>query len=283
MYILNNPKVITYIDYAPQFNGINVPEFGEETVEPRASRSAVNRSNFIVHFGLAGEGVFTTDGKEYRITSGKAFLITPKNLVKYESAGGNWTYCWIALSGTDCETLFEQCGFTGKAVFDYEPEDIAPLLKMNESLRNGSYCRNASVFSVQAKEMCYNVFANCAKKLRTETPKQPALSLSIIDTAVTYMRRNLHKPLNITELCNELHISRTYFSTLFEESLKQSPYQYLKNLRIQNASEMLLNDCNLHVCEIAEMVGFSSSAQFCKAFKKVTGLQPSEFRKKYLK
>lgn len=281
MYILHNENVLTYLDYAPVYNGLNVAEFGKETVLPKVS-SPSYRNNYILHFVLDGEGIFVCDGKSYAVPRGKAFVITPKNLVRYDPVGGkNWTYCWISLSGTDCEALFEQCGLTGLHVLDYDPRDIARLSEMIEQIAVGSYQKNPCVFSVLVNEMCFNVFGNLAKKLRTETPDSPGLSVSIINTAIAYMRRNLHKQLNVTSLCRELHVSRTYFSTLFERTLNKSPYRYLNNLRIQRASELLLSEKNLHVCEIAEMVGFSSAAQFCKAFRKQTSFQPSAFRRKY--
>ena len=137
-------------------------------------------------------------------------------------------------------------------------------------------------YPLAALSMSFEVLKNCAARLRVDEPKKQ-VSSSIVYTAVAYMQANLHKPMSISALCADLCISRTYFSTLFETTLKQPPYQYLQNLRIQKASELLLSDLNRHVYEIAEMVGFSSTAQFCKAFHKVIGCRPSEFRIKYQK
>lgn len=97
------------------------------------------------------------------------------------------------------------------------------------------------------------------------------------------MQNNLSKPLNVTDLCRELGVSRSYFTTLFKRTLKQSPYKYILNLRIQQSSELLISDKNLFIYTIAELVGFSSVEQFCKVFYKLNGCTPSEFRKRYLK
>ena len=285
MYIIHNEKVLTYIDYQPVYKGLNVTEFGEETNDCDSHNSALcYRHNHIVHFVLEGTGCFYRDGKTFSLSKGKAFVITPENLIRYEAEKGkSWTYCWISFSGTDCDTLFEQCGFTDEtAVFDFEEEDIAPLKKYLSVLREGS-AANAPVFALSVCAMCFEVLRNCAAKLRCGEPKDQGMSSSIIDTAVAYMQANLHKPMNVAQLCRELGISRTYFSTLFESTLKQPPYQYLQNLRIQRASELLLSDKNLHVYEVAEMVGFSSTAQFCKTFHKILGCRPSQFRIKYSK
>ena len=285
MYILSNDSVLTYLNYSPIYKGINIIEFGKETNSTTAlNKTPQQRKNFIIHFILNGQGTFWCDGNKYFLSPGKAFIITPKNYVKYGAdPKTEWTYCWLAFSGTDCTTLFKQCGFSDKThVFDYEESDIESLLHALDSLQNGTYEKNENIFTLQTSEMCFRTLSNCAKKLQTDTPSTPAMSESIIDAAVAYMQNNLHQSFNISTLCKKLNISRTYFSMLFETTLQQSPYQYLLNLRIQRASELLLNDKNLHICEIAEMVGFLSSAQFCKTFHKLIGLKPSEFRSKYL-
>lgn len=280
MYIIRNEKVFTYIDYMPVFKGLNVTEFGEETCGIH-NKALCYRHNYIVHFVLSGTGIFHRDGKTHLLSPGKAFVITPKNLIRYGAdTGREWTYCWISFSGTDCDTLFNQCGFTEKnAVFDFSEEDIAPLRQFLETLKKENPS-NPQSFSLAVQAMSFEVLHRCAAKLRTEEPKEQGSSF-IIDTAVAYMQANLHKPMNISTLCRELSISRTYFSTLFEATLKQPALSVPANLRIQRASELLLKDAGLHVYEVAEMVGFSSAAQFCKTFYKILGCNPSEYRRTY--
>lgn len=283
MHIIHNKNVLTYIEYSPSFKGFNVIEFGEETTD-RCSQPGVltYRNNYILHFVLDGKGIFCRDRKTYELSAGKAFVITPHNLIRYASAQpGNWTYCWIAFSGSDCDKLFLQCGLSDEtAVFDFTDEDIAPLRVLLDRIRNDPPA-NTSAFEMEVNAMSYNVLSKCAAKLCRGETRDGNLSSSIVDTAIAYMQENLFKPINISTLCKELNVSRTYFSTLFESVLRQTPYRYLQNIRIQRASELLLNDRNLRIYEIAEAVGFSSVAQFCKVFHKLTGSSPSAFRENY--
>ena len=85
MYIIHNEKVLTYIDYQPVYKGLNVTEFGEETNDCDSHNSALcYRHNHIVHFVLEGTGCFYRDGKTFSLSKGKAFVITPENLIRYE-------------------------------------------------------------------------------------------------------------------------------------------------------------------------------------------------------
>lgn len=283
MHIIRKENILTYIDYLPIYKGLNIVEFGEETNSRENFKGTLcYRYNHIVHFVLDGHGEFHCNDKIYHLSAGQAFVITPQDLIRYEAAENeSWTYCWLAFSGSDCQTLFEQCGFKTTAVFNFQDEMIAPLRKMAAQLRIETPT-NENAYALSVASMAYEVLKNCALVLQPQEPKSNALSSSIVDTAISYMQANFHKPINISILCSELNISRTYFSTLFESTMKQSPYQFLQNIRIQRAAELLLNDQNLRVYEVAEMVGFSSVAQFCKTFQKLHLIRPSDFREKYL-
>ena len=175
--------------------------------------------------------------------------------------------------------MFEKCGFSENVVFDFTEDIIKPLLeKLAENNSADEIVKPA--FSLSVNAMAFEVLSNCASFLKPNEKNQK-VSSSIIDTAVLYMKNNMHRSINISMMCKELRISRTYFSALFESTMKTSPYAYLLNLRMQRASELLLSDKELKVYEIAEIVGFSSQAQFCKTFSKLTGVSPLKFKSKY--
>lgn len=284
MHLIKNKNQIIYIEYSPIYKGLNVVEFGEETnTYEHFTSTLCYRNNHIVHFVLDGQGEFYCNNRNYQLSAGQAFVITPKDLIKYGPAkNDSWTYCWLAFSGVDCDILFKQCGFNKAPVFTFNKEIIEPLLKMIENLRNATPT-NKTAFSFTVAMMANDVLRNIVLLLNPETTESTNQASNIIAESISYMYEHFHRPINISTLCKELHISRGYFSTIFEASVKQSPYRFLQNIRLQRATELLLKNPSLRVYEIAEIVGFSSTAQFCKAFKKNNNLNPLEYRKKYLK
>ena len=285
MFVINADKILTYIDYHPTYKGFNVSEFGKETREWTKNNAAQQRFNVILHFVLEGNGTFRRGAKSYKLYPGRAFVITPHEPVSYYPAKDtSYTYCWIAFSGTDCDAVFNACGITEDvAVFDFTEDSIQRLIEFLNILKNDKEQSNDKTFGIAVYSMAYEVLANCSKLLAPKIMEHKITSASIIDKAVEYMQNNLSKPLNVTDLCRELGVSRSYFTTLFKSTLKQSPYKYILNLRIQQSSELLISDKNLFIYTIAELVGFSSVEQFCKVFYKLNGCTPSEFRKRYLK
>ncbi len=81
-------------------------------------------------------------------------------------------------------------------------------------------------------------------------------------------------------LSKQLAVSSHHLSQILNESLGQSFFDFTAQYRVQEAQKLLVEKPNLKVEEIAEMVGYNSKSAFNTAFKKITGLSPSEFRKR---
>lgn len=79
------------------------------------------------------------------------------------------------------------------------------------------------------------------------------------------------------DLAAECQISEVYLRKLFVKYFHLSPKQYLIDLRIKKAKQ-LLSEGSLKTADISELCGFSSTYHFCRLFKKHTGMTPSEYR-----
>ncbi|WP_041741769.1 helix-turn-helix domain-containing protein [Caldicellulosiruptor kronotskyensis] len=79
---------------------------------------------------------------------------------------------------------------------------------------------------------------------------------------------------DIAEVCG---ISPNYFCKIFKEETGKSFVDFLNELRINKAKELLLST-NLKSYEVAEKVGFSDYKYFSMIFKKYTGLSPRKFK-----
>jgi len=79
-------------------------------------------------------------------------------------------------------------------------------------------------------------------------------------------------------LAYECNISEVYFRKLFTKHFGISPKQFIIDLRIQRAKQMLAEGA-LSVSVISEKCGFSNLYHFCRLFKQRVGITPSEYRK----
>jgi AraC family transcriptional regulator len=95
----------------------------------------------------------------------------------------------------------------------------------------------------------------------------------------TYMRSMMEQEIGLDELAALVNLSRFHFCTAFRLATGRTPHQWLTNLRIARAKE-LLTDPLLPVTEIALCVGYQTPSSFTASFRKLVGATPSEFRRR---
>jgi two-component system response regulator YesN len=101
-----------------------------------------------------------------------------------------------------------------------------------------------------------------------------------IRMARQYIREHASEPLTLEEVSGVAGFNPSYFSTLFKKETGQNFVEYLSQVRMDRAKE-LLKESNLSIAKICEQVGYADLKHFTKNFRKNTGIRPSEFRKLY--
>ncbi len=113
---------------------------------------------------------------------------------------------------------------------------------------------------------CQNVLSKRAEK-----------SGSIIETAKEYIRNNFSKDISLDDVSRVVNISPYYFSKIFKEDTGENFVEYVTNIRIEHAKE-LLETTEYSMKEICSMVGYSDPNYFSRSFKKHVGVTPTEFK-----
>ena len=83
---------------------------------------------------------------------------------------------------------------------------------------------------------------------------------------------------NLTSFANEINLSPAYAGQKFKKIYNRSFNSYLVVYRINSAIEIIKNNENKSISEIASMCGFSNASYFITSFKKVTGYTPTEYK-----
>ena len=94
-----------------------------------------------------------------------------------------------------------------------------------------------------------------------------------------YIMEHYQEELSLKSLAVHFKGNAAYIGQVFKRDMHQSFSDYLKDVRIEKAKELLLRS-ELSTKEVGRRVGFANTTYFCTVFKNETGLSPDRYRKK---
>jgi len=153
--------------------------------------------------------------------------------------------------------------------------DIAPqivqLTSFKQQIERMLLCQDINEKLVVFKDICVTI-ASAIKKNTADKNKYA------LNRAIEYIHKSYSNPsLSVDDVAQYAYISTSYFSALFKKMTGMTFVEYLTDVRIKKACELLMNP-NLHIYEIAQSIGFSNQTYFNTIFKRIIGVTPTEYR-----
>lgn len=99
-----------------------------------------------------------------------------------------------------------------------------------------------------------------------------------IKKILTYCIENYTEPLTLEGLAKELYLNKYYISHVFRERMNTSYKDFINQLRVEHACDLLKEDAN--ITEIAYASGFSTVRTFNRAFFKYMNMTPRDYMKR---
>ncbi len=228
----------------------------------------------VLQYCTKGKGTFILQDNEYPIEKGTLFYLPMNVRVRYFSDKEDpYDYYWICFNGDSAKKLLHMSGLTTNTpCVQIEDEKMEALFRhtfevMSEKKSYANCALLSDLFAI------FDILIEHKTKNANLQLRSPS---DIIENAITYMERNFQYGISITDVCNELSIHPSNFSTLFTKQIGCSPVKYLMGLRVEHAS-LLLRTTNLSISEIALLVGVSPLV-LTSIFKKRTNKTPREYR-----
>jgi len=95
-----------------------------------------------------------------------------------------------------------------------------------------------------------------------------------------FLNENFNQEIQLPSLAKITGYSYDHFRHIFKAKTGESPMNYIINRRIEHAKKLMLST-DMTMSSISQDCGFSNSSQFAGTFRKMTGLTPTEFKKKH--
>ena len=269
---------------------LNVNTVGFESISAHSSYPAsghpqgysfdFKRGRILKEFQLVyitkGKGQFAAmNNMVCQITEGSLFFLSPGEWHTYkpdESTG--WESYWVGFDGAFAQDLLKhKSAYIANPVVNigYDEEIVSlykKLLEVSISERPG-YQNLLSGIVIHL--LSYLIYREKNKNLNDKE------IFNKIDKARLIIREKFNSSVSPEEIAASLNMSYTWFRRMFRQYTGLAPAQYITQLKIQKAKEML-SVSNKPIKEIAVEIGFESIDYFSTQFRKQTGQTPTQFR-----
>ena len=244
-----------------------------------------------------GEGTIIFKNKKYELKPGTLFMIPSFTCCNYSSKTF-FEHFYVHIipqfaGGTD---IFKMFGFKYESqATEADYILMKRILKLNPGRKLTHWNpqkyskedfipRNLSIQSADkfATEMetqgillqLFSRFLQTQNSEKTKTIQSPD---SAMTNVISYIQRNIDKPIKIRELSELCNLSDDYFSRLFLKTMGIRPLEYINRKRIENA-QLKLVTTNDSIEKIALDVGIDNFSYFNRLFKRYSCLTPGKYR-----
>lgn len=234
--------------------------------DTNTSSRRINRQRWAIIIKYEGETVYCAYGKEY-ISNRTHLAILPKGS----------SYQWTCKQAGHYAVVEFDSLVTCEDFFTFSISDCDAVLSIFRELEAKRMLNRSS----NEIESIYAVYGMILKIL--ELSRKPAVPFRKVDKlapALAYISDHYTEDLNNDQLAKAAGLSTVYFRKLFKEVYQVSPMNYVKEIRIEKAKEMLRSDFG-NISEVGLSLGYPSIYDFSRDFKKHVGLSPRKFILQY--
>lgn len=169
-------------------------------------------------------------------------------------------------------TPFFQRAHTGFKVVSNKKKIARSLLKLTQKDKLNQFIGFLKILQVLSNT---NIDAlskfTYAKALSTNEGER-------LQVVFDFVFKNFHKPIALDEVSKMAYMTPTAFCRFFKERTNKTFFQFLIELRIEHACQLLRAEKEMNINLISDLSGFNSISNFNKKFKKVKGITPTQYQ-----
>ena len=235
--------------------------------------------SFLFFTVVDGAGSLSYGEKEYKLEKGSCVFIDCHNPYSHTTDPDNlWTLRWAHFYGPTLPSIYNKyCERGGRPVFT--PDDSTPFFNIFNHLfstaSSADYMRDMKINAALA-ELLVLVMAESWHPEDATTAKKKA---SVADVK-EFLDQNYGSKIALDGLATRFFINKYYLTKVFKEQYGQSINNYLLNVRITKAKQ-LLRFSEKSIEEIGLEVGLGAPHYFSQTFKSVEGVPPSKYREQW--
>lgn len=265
------------------FVDLGLYQFGRERCSPSHSFGPAARNHYLFHFVLSGTGTLFADDSNgitqtYSIKSKQGFMIFPEQVTTYVADNDiPWEYIWIEFDGLRVKEIIETVGLTlDNPVYRAHSKDFREKM-MDEMIYITENKDEPSFHLIGHLYLIIDYLMRSVHQLTV--PKGSRLRDFYVHEALIFIDHNFQNDISVEDMAEVCGLHRSYFGKIFKDVIGKTPQEYLLNYRMLKATE-LLKLTSFSIGDISNAVGYDNQLHFSRAFKKIYGCSPRDWRNK---
>ncbi|SHJ45014.1 two-component system, response regulator YesN [Anaerocolumna jejuensis DSM 15929] len=127
------------------------------------------------------------------------------------------------------------------------------------------------------EELVDNLLEIIFKYVRNSEEYYKVDTIEFFNSILLYLENHLSEDLSLQVICKKFTVSQTYLSRMFRKYTSESFNQYLISMRMNKAIEIMQNDSEKYIKDVAAMVGYYDQFYFSRVFRSYTGKCPTDY------
>ena len=198
----------------------------------------VRQSRFSLYqwiYCVEGIGELELGGRKYILRPGQVALIFPHQPHAYRALKEPWYVHLLAFSGSCCDAIMGRLRFQQPGIYHFQNGSVfQSYLSQIQEIRAASPLNKRAVL-ISLSKLCYSFLLDLSLSARFVPSSDTEPLSEAVKTLVGYMEEHYSQEITLELLAEQVHLSKSYMSSLFRREMRQSPMRYLMNLRMSYA------------------------------------------------
>lgn len=259
-------------------NLISLQEAGFLQAQKAHTSKRENLTSYLFFIVVSGEGTLEYQNNTYSLKKGDCVFIDCKKPYSHRTSKNLWQLRWVHFYGPNMNQIYEKYAERGGTPC-FHPVNLSEYDKLLQNIydvaASDDYVKDMVIYekliSLLTLLMKESWHPEIISRENLSHKKQNLINIK------EYLDENYQSKITLDELAKNFYINKFYLTRVFKEQFGQSVNQYLLQIRITHAKQLLrFTDMTMEM--IASECGLNDPNYFARTFKKVEGITPSTFR-----
>lgn len=234
--------------------------------------------SYLFFYISSGRGILNYDEKEYSVSAGDCVFINCQTPYFHQSSDDLWSLNWIHFYGSTIHSIYlKYVERGGQPVF--HPNDISGL----DHYWNQLYHLASSSDYIRDMKINANLFSILTLIMEESWHPEARISSSkqrLLINVKEYLDSHYAEKITLNRLSKEFLVNKYYLERIFKEQFGNSIINYLLNIRVTQAKQ-LLRFTDKSIEQIGTECGIYPLYYFSRIFKQTEGISPTEYRRRW--